>query len=99
MEMTSMKEVRRSNRQARQGSPGSRKIISKPRPQRLHLPRQPPMPALLRSRQPAGDRDVIRIALVLVELGLPLDGIHHEIDDAYGGQHGLALVRLHLRQV
>src|SRR3954452_3995070 len=99
MEMTSMREVRRSNCLAREGSPGSRKLISKFRAQRLHLPRQPPMPALLRPSKPAGYRDVVRIALVLIELGLPLDGIHHEIDDADRSQHALALAGLHLCEV
>src|SRR5690348_8201934 len=74
-------------------------IVSQPRPQAPHLLREPSLAGLLRPRQLARDRDMVLIALVLVELGLALDLIDNEIDDADGGEHGLALGGLHLRKI
>src|SRR5947208_12091710 len=75
------------------------RLIRKPRPQCPHPLGQPPASRLLRARQLVGDRHVVLIALVLVELRLSLDLVDDEIDDADRGEHRLALGGLHLRKI
>src|SRR5258705_2291818 len=74
-------------------------LIPKPRPQRPHPRGQPPASRVFRTGQPVGDRQMVLIALVLVELRLALDPVDDEIDDADRGEHRFALGGLQLGEL